>query len=109
MPIPFEIIGTCVSIQNINVHEVLSDSHKYFKLASYIFFIHIYDPLSIPCLAVIFIFANSYEVLPAIHKYFTFHSYSCSFPCIKTHVFLLWQTYFFFLINASNFQHYSHV
>ena len=32
MPTTFEIVHTCVWIQNTNVHHVLSDSHKYFML-----------------------------------------------------------------------------
>ena len=36
MPITFEIVHTCVSIQSTNAHEVLSDSHKYFTFVSHI-------------------------------------------------------------------------
>ena len=36
MPITFEIVHTCVSKQNTNAHEVLSDSHKYFTFESLI-------------------------------------------------------------------------
>ena len=32
MPINFNIIHTCVSINNTNAYKVLSDSHKYFYL-----------------------------------------------------------------------------
>ena len=48
----FEIVHTSLCIQNTNAYKVLTDSHKYFTFVSHIF-IHIYDPLSIPCLAVI--------------------------------------------------------
>ena len=52
----FEIVHTCASIQNTsNPHEVFSDSHKYLLCKPY-FFLHIYDLLNIPHLAVIFLF-----------------------------------------------------
>ena len=58
-PITFEIIHTCVSIQNTNAHEFLSDSHKYF----------------------------------------TFVSHTCSFTSMIPYVFLVWQSFLFF-VNA---------
>ena len=36
MPLTFEIVCTCVSIQNTNAHEVLGDSYKYFTFVSLI-------------------------------------------------------------------------
>ena len=36
MPISFEIVHTCVSVQNTYAHEVLCDSHKYFTFVSHI-------------------------------------------------------------------------
>ena len=37
MPMTFEILHTCISIQNTNDHEVLDDGYKYFGLVSHIF------------------------------------------------------------------------
>ena len=48
MPITFEVVHTCISIQNTNAHAVLDDSHKYFTFVS-----HICDPFSIPYLVVV--------------------------------------------------------
>ena len=36
MPITFEIVHICISIQNTHAHEVLGDSHKYFTFVSHI-------------------------------------------------------------------------
>ena len=49
MPVTFEFVHTCVSIQNTNAHEVLSDR-------PHVFILHIYEPSSIPCLAIIFVY-----------------------------------------------------
>ena len=63
MQTTFEIVHTCVPIQNTTAHEVTSVSHKYFTSVRH-FFCHSYYPLSIPYLAIIFIFfANAYEAL----------------------------------------------
>ena len=50
----FEIVHTCVHIHN--AHEVLSRQPQIFYICKPHFLLHIYDPLSIPCLAVIFVF-----------------------------------------------------
>ena len=42
-----------------NVHQVLSDSHKYFTFVIHIF-LHINVSLSIPCLPFMFVFLNDY-------------------------------------------------
>ena len=49
------------------------------------FLLHIYDPLSIPCLAVIFVFT-----------------------VMKVSLILVWQTYLLFFINTSNFWNCTH-
>ena len=36
MLLTFAIVHICVSIQNINAHEMLGDSHKYFTFVSHI-------------------------------------------------------------------------
>ena len=61
----------------------------------YLFF-HIYNPLSIPSFDSHMFLANAYEVFTAIHNHFTFGS--CIFKSMTTYRFLIWQTYFFFLI-----------
>ena len=47
---------------------MLGGSHKYLHWVPYLFF-HIYDRLSNPCLADMFVFRNTYEDLSQIHKY----------------------------------------
>ena len=42
------------------------------------------------------------------HKYFTFCRHICSFTSMTT-CFLLWWTYFFFLIYANDFWNYTHM
>ena len=37
MSVTFEIVQTCISIQNTNAHEMLGDSHKYFTFVSHAF------------------------------------------------------------------------
>ena len=37
MSITLEIVLTCVSIYNVNVYEMLSDSHKYFTFGNHIY------------------------------------------------------------------------
>ena len=59
IPITFEIVHTCVSLQNTNGHEVLSDSHKYYTFKPYWSF-HDYEPFSIHSLAVIIVFVCKY-------------------------------------------------
>ena len=58
MAITFEIVHTCVSVQNTNGYEVLSDSHKYFTFVSHISSLILISMISliIPHLAVIFVF-----------------------------------------------------
>ena len=53
MPISFEILHTCVYIQNTNAHEVFRWQCQIFYISKPYLFFHIYDPLNIPCLAVI--------------------------------------------------------
>ena len=53
MPVTYETVHTCVSIQNTNATEVLSDSYKYFTFGKPHVFLHIYDLLNIPHLAII--------------------------------------------------------
>ena len=55
MPITFETVHTSVYIQKTNVHEVFSDSHKYFTFVSHLY-LHSYDLLPFPHLTVIFTF-----------------------------------------------------
>ena len=57
MPLTFEIVHTCVYIQNTNDHEELSDSHKYFTFVSQYLFLNTYDLFIIPHFTVIFVFA----------------------------------------------------
>ena len=85
-----------------NVHEVLSWQPQTFYICKPCLFFHIYDPLSIPCLEVIFI-ANSYDLFTTIHKDFTFCSHACSITSMTTYRFLVCQTYFFFFIYVNNF------
>ena len=56
MPLTFEIIHTCLSIQKANGHEVLSDSHKYFTFVSH-------NYLSSPMNPWVFFVWQSYLVL----------------------------------------------
>ena len=45
--------------KNTNAHEVLTNSLNYFTFVSHIFFLDIFHPLSIPCLAIIY-FENAF-------------------------------------------------
>ena len=46
----------------------LADSLKYFSFVSHICSFKLYEPFSIPCLAVMFVIAKYYEVFTEIHK-----------------------------------------
>ena len=67
MPITFEIIHTCVSIQNNIAYEVLSDSHKYFTFVSHISSFTSMIPYVFLVWQSYLLFANAYEVFTAIH------------------------------------------
>ena len=47
MPIPFEIVHTCVSLNNANAYEALVTVTNILQLAAALF-LHIYDDLNIP-------------------------------------------------------------
>ena len=68
---------------------------------------HIYDHLDIPCLAIIFIFPNACEVLSDSHKHVTLDKYIFSFTFFINEVFLVWQSYLFFLIYSNNLKLYT--
>ena len=95
MPIIFEIVHRSVSIQIINGLEVLSDSYKNFTFVNHICSFTSMAP------KVFFVwqtfFAHAYEVFTTIHKYLIIGNHSCSLTSMIS-VFLVWQTYFFFLI-----------
>ena len=65
----FEFVHTWVYIQKPNIHEVLCWQPQIYYICKPIFFLHIYDPISIPSLAVISVFVNAYEVFTSIHKH----------------------------------------
>ena len=93
MPVSFEIyMHVCIYTQCQYLYQILT------MCKSKIIYIwhpylspHIYDPLNIPCLAVIFVLKNAYKVLSDIHKYFTFGSHIFFFhiydhlciPCLE--------------------------
>ena len=80
MPKSFEIVHTCVYNQNNEAHEALSWQHQIFDICKLYLFPHIYDPFSIPCLAVIYLlFANAYEVFTAI---LNISHWNCPHLCI---------------------------
>ena len=81
MLITFEILYTCVSIQNTNAHEVLSDSLNYFICEPYLL-PDIYDPLRIPCFK---------------FKYIVFLQMPMKF-LLSSQIFYIWQPYLFFHI-----------
>ena len=91
MPIAFKLY-TCVSIQNTNRYEVLSDSHKYFTSVS-----HICSSISMTpqvfFFAVILVFANAYKVSTTIHKHFTTGNHIC-YSHLWTHKYSLFSTHF---------------
>ena len=71
MSITFEVVQTCVSIQNTVAHEWLSDSNKYFTFVSHICSL----PSMIPFVFLVwwshlFFFSNTSEGFTVIHKYF---------------------------------------
>ena len=78
-----------------NAHEMLSWKTQIFYICKPYLFFHIYDPLHIPCMAVIFVLANAYAVFTAIHKHFTLGSHGCSFTSMTPYEFLILQIYFF--------------
>ena len=84
----FEIVHTCVCIQIINAHEVLSDSLKYFTFCEPYLFIHVYDVLNIPHLAVIFFYCH--EAFTEILNHSALGGHICSFTLMTTYVFLAW-------------------
>ena len=53
MPVSYEIVHTCAYIQDTNPYEVLTTSNILHLEA--IFLLHIYDPISILYLVVIFV------------------------------------------------------
>ena len=71
MIISFNIVNTCLSIQNINVHEVVSDSLKYFTFVNHI--------CSFTFNELYLLSVNVYELFTAILKLFIFGSHICEF------------------------------
>ena len=69
MQLTFEIVQTCVSIQNTNDHEVLNDSHKYFTFVSCTCSFSSMYILNIPHLAVIFVYNAMTFLLQFIHRF----------------------------------------
>ena len=67
MQISFESVQAWVHIQNASAHEVLSWQPKVFYICTPYLSFHIYDPFSIPCLAIIFALKNAYDIFTAIH------------------------------------------
>ena len=91
--------GNCTHVYN--AHEVLCQQPEIFYIYKPCLWFHIYDPLSIPSMAVIvvFFFANAYHTFTVIHKIsyltpiFVLHIYDqLWFPCLAN-IFL--HPYFF--------------
>ena len=72
-----------ICVYNDNVYEALSESQMCYISQEYLF-LHIYDHLCIPLLAVIFVFAKAYKLFTDIHKYFTLGNHTCSFTSMIT-------------------------
>ena len=83
---------------------------KYSTFCKPYLFFHVYNPLSIQCLADISgFFWKCMWRFTVIHKEFTFGSHICSFIPMTTYGFLVWQTYFFFLIYVNIFWNYTYM
>ena len=95
------MVPTLLLIQNTNAHEVLGDNYKYFTFVSHIF-LHIHDPLSIPCLEVIFVFIaikvllQFINILHLVAIYFVLHQWNLFISCLA-------DTCPFSLFYANNF------
>ena len=88
MPITFAIVRTCISLQNTNAYEVLSNNPKIFHTwQSYLFF-RVYNHLSgshIPFCKYLWI-VKWHSLIVYLSKPF------CSFTSVITSTFLVWQT-----------------
>ena len=98
----------CIYVNNFgnythvyNAHEVLHWQCKIFYTCRPYLFFHIYDALSILCLALFFFFCKCLWSFTAIHKHFTFGSHSSSSTSMATYQVLFWQPYFFFLLDVN--------
>ena len=78
---------------------------KYFTILCYIF--TSMNSLSISWLLVIFVLGNTYKFL--LHKDFTFGMHIYPFTSMTTYGFLIWQTYFSFLVYTITFWNCTHM
>ena len=67
-----------------NAYDVLSWQSQIFYICKPYLFFHIYDPLSILCLALILVSVNVYDGFTEIHKDFIFGSHICCFTFMNT-------------------------
>ena len=75
MPIPFEIVYTCVYIQNTNAHEMLNWEPKILYISKpYLYFTSMI-PLVFDVWQLYLFFANAHDIFTAIHKHFTFDNH----------------------------------
>ena len=65
MPVTFEIIFTCVSLQNTNAYLVLSASYKYSHLEALFVVSHLWSLIYIPCLK------DMFSGITLCHNYLT--------------------------------------
>ena len=114
----FEIVHTCVSIQNNNAHKVFSWQPQILYIFKPYLFLHIYDLFSIPCLAVMFVLFNfTYFILfyffckglcsfTAIHRHFTLKLHTCVYvQNTSAHKAFSWQPQIFFISMPYFFLH----
>ena len=99
-------LHTCLHIQNTNTQSVKWQSQIFYICKPY-FFLHIYDPFSIPCWPVIFVlylFSNAYEVLL---QFITISHLTCMHMFIYTKTnaqeVFSWQSQIFYLYKSCMF------